>query len=435
MLYAKPKLPGSTAPYVTSQSVGVTGLVDKRTPGECVLHVGMMDNLPAFGPCGSPGKVDTLLFKKLATPRAIRGPLPKSGYYECAANSTDCHWTSLADSSLIVEQPIPVSLNKLATTKHTAIFPYTATTPIRFTASRSPDSVRAGSGKFPHPIAITFWQWIGADSTRRASTCPFSPPPAVLYCDFKPLEAGRMIVKAYTGGWEQTNSVTVQCLVSDGDSALNDYGSDYRVRQELLDLLKKGNADSSVTAGWNASNPRGWRRETAMVIWRLANGGAFYTVPVDDPNATQCGMQIPPSMTDPNNPPVPGATLYATAHAHVDTANEEKFCKSPMLIDGRWVNVPEQPSEALDPTKERIFHVLDDSVSGASPSDWQTMLATGVPMFIISKNGFAYKIETLEVLPWTHEPKFRVYRAFDGKTSAPMTDEEKRCSWVPKYRG
>ncbi len=244
-----------------------------------------------------------------------------------------------------------------------------------------------------------------------------------------------MVVKAYTGGWEQTNSVTVQCLVSDGDSALNDYSSDYRVRQELLDLLKQGNADSSVTAGWNASNPRGWRRETAMVIWRLANGGAFYVVPVNDPNADACHITIPNSAVDNNNPPVPGATVHATAHSHIGNPDDELFCNGPLLFNGKWVPVAEKPSDTADVGKVRIATPPQDSSSVASPDDWRNMFQRNVPSYVISKNGFVHKLDDLDVLPWTDVPKSRIYRAFDGKTSAAMTTAEKRCTWVPKYQG
>lgn len=432
-LIAQDPLPNASAQYVyPGGGVGVTGWIDTRTDGGCILHVKISDNLPGFGPCASPGITDTLVFEANARPRAIRGPLPNSGLYECSNWHDNCHTTNIFDYSEIIEKPIPVALNKLKTTKHTATFP--ANGGVKFTASRTPDSIWVRNGKFAHPITVTFWQWIGADTTRLASNgyCLF--PTSNLACTFYPQESGRMIVKAFTGGWEQTNSVTVQCLVSNGDSALNDYSSDYRVREELRDLLRQGNADSANTAGWNASNPRGWRRETAMVIWRLANDGGFLTVPVNDPSADACHITIPPSSYNNNNPPVPGATVYATTHAHVSNPGDELFCEGKTArMNGRRRDYAAKPSDTLDASKARRAAARQDSTNSGSDRDWNRVSERGVPTMLIAKNGFAYKLETLDVVPWFDVPLARAYRAFKGTTDAPITDAEKRCTWVPKY--
>lgn len=77
---------------------------------------------------------------------------------------------------------------------------------------------------------------------------------------------------------------------------------------------------------------------------------------------------------------------------------------------------------------------IQDSTTAGSPDDWENMFEREVPSYIIAKNGFAYKLDDLDVLPWTDVPKTRVYRAFDGRR-LPITDAEKRCTWVPKYNG
>lgn len=127
--------------------------------------------------------------------------------------------------------------------------------------------------------------------------------------------------------------------------------------------------------------------------------------------------------------------MYATAHSHPVNPGDELFCKGPLLYNGQWINVPEAPTDTVDVGKVRIGAFAQDSVSGGSTDDWLNMYERDVPTFIISKNGFAYKLDDLDVLPWTDVPKSRVYRAFDGKTNAAMTTAEKRCTWVLKYQG
>lgn len=171
-LNAKDKLPNASPNYVwPSRPVGATGNVDNHTDGVCILNLSVSDNygpLPSFGVCGATPKVDTLLSRKIQTPWIVRGPLPVKHLYECSNVTDICHWLNPGDASTVRERPVVVSINKPTPSKRAATF----VTPqsISFTASKTPDSIRVGSGTFLHPMAITLWQWIGADSTRNPNS-------------------------------------------------------------------------------------------------------------------------------------------------------------------------------------------------------------------------------------------------------------------------
>ncbi len=387
-MYAEPKLPNASSQYVyPGGPVGVTGWADPRTDGGCILHVKISDGLPGFGPCASAGITDTLLFARLATPRAIRGPLPNSGLYECSNYHDNCHSVLLSDFSTIVEQPIPVTLNKLKTSKRTAMFP--ANGGVTFTASRTPDSIWVRNGKFAHPITVTLWQWIGADSTRLTSNayCLFAT--ANPLCTFYPQEAGRMVVKAYTGGWEQTSSVTVQCLAMPADSALNDSTNDFQVREGLREALAASNPDSAPESGWNASSPKGWRQEVGGVIWKLPNAGGYQFVQYIDPNATACRNSLPVSRYEAVATPVPGAEPYGSFHTHPNLPLVEAVygCAGKTMLNGVEVPFAQYPGDTsstgalLPPGAVAV----EDSARAGSNGDWNYAHNFGLPMFIMKK--------------------------------------------------
>jgi hypothetical protein len=379
---------------------------------------------PGFGTCGDPAKVDTILSKKLQAPWIVRMSLPLKHFNECSIATDICHSLNPGDASPVRERPVPVSLNKLKSNKQTSTFPAPAN--IVFTASRTPDIIHVGTNWYQVPMDVTLWQWIGADSTRNPLPWPsagcHSPYDATI-CNYGPYESGRMIVKAFVGGYQQTNSVTVQCPVYDGDPALNDTTSDFRLRGELLDLLVDGNADSSKTAGWDASNPGGWRHEAGSVTWRLANGGGLLTLPVDDPNADACHITVPTSAYDENNPPVPGATVYSVNHAHVSEPGEELFCRGWTWHNWRVRRYAARPSDTLDASRVRRAVAKQDSLNGPSPADWDRVEERQKPSFVVQKNGFVYKA----MRPWGAD-SLHVYRAAKGKT-----DADRRCAWAKKY--
>jgi hypothetical protein len=369
--------------------------------------------------------VDTVKYAKNSTFIMKRGLSPYQNSYDCDPwGVATCH--SIPDGSQSVrERPIAVTLNPPSPSKRVWNFA-AGQADIIFTASRTPDSLTIAGNRTSMPITMTLWQWIGADSTRLGVTgyCGMAAWPR---CEFYPKESGRMITKGFTGGWEQTSSVTVQCLVYDADPALNDSTSDFSVRTALRDMLDRGNADSSTTAGWTQDHPGSWAHEVGLVTWQLPNGGGFLNIPVDDPNADECQMTIPPSAYDENNPPVPGATVYAVSHAHVVTPGKELFCPGQkVFFNTRYRSYPSQPSDTLNWPGPRRAAGVQDSTHAGSVADWDRVFERNRPTFIVSKNGFAYQLFTL---PWTIVPQQHVYRAFGGTAS------ERKCAWAKKYNG
>lgn len=252
-LIAAPKLPGASSYYIfPSRYVPATGGVDHHPDGNCYLGLNVKDNygiLPPFGDCGGAVKVDTLLTRKNNPVLITRGPLPTTHYYECSTTSDKCHSLNPGDGSTVRQRPIPVTL-RLKPSRKTSRF--LTLDSLVFTASMTRDSIFVGGVMYaiPKPV-ITFWQWIGADTTRNPVP-PWTSPchsSTSLTCRYTPYEAGRMIVKAVLGGWEQTATTSVQCLLPDpstppttfpypSDSILNDSLGDFAVRAGLLDACQ-----------------------------------------------------------------------------------------------------------------------------------------------------------------------------------------------------
>lgn len=412
------------------RSVDARGEYDFRIndPSHCALRLSVggpgIDN-SSFGDCTALElKVDTTKLVGSATLK--RGLSPYQNSYDCDPwGVAVCHTVPEAAQSVRL-RPITVTLNKPKPSKKAWNFA-AGQADIMFTASRTPDSLTISGARTPMPVTMKLWQWIGADSTRLGVTgyCANSAFPN---CNFYPRESGRMVIKAFTGGWEQTNTASVECLVSGGDAALNDSTSDFSVREILLDELDRGFSDSSSTAGWDANNPKGWRHEVGTVIWRLPNGGGFLTVPIDDPEADACHMNFGNSM-DTQNPPVAGATLYAISHAHVTPDSQEVFCKGSFKKNGKIVKFAERPSDTTDASRQRRIAAPKDSVNGGSRADWNSVYATGIPNFVVQKNGMVHRLGIPEVyIPFLPRNQ-KVYVASKGKSEA-----DRRCAWVKKYK-
>lgn len=425
-----PPAPGASSYYqYPGSSVDARGVYDFRIndPSNCALRLfvfGPAINNSSFGDCRTGGlKTDTTKFVGAATLK--RGLSPYQYSYDCDPwGSATCHTIADANQSVTL-RVIPVTLNKPTPSKR--VWNFAASQgDIIFTASRTPDSLTIGGGRTPMPVKMTLWQWIGADSTRLPITgyCGNGAFPS---CHFYPRESGRMVTKAFTGGWEQTTTATVACLVNGGDAALDDSTSDFQLRETLLDQLDRGLSDSSSTAGWDASNPKGWRHETGTVIWRLQNGG-FMTVPVDDPDGDACHLNFGGSI-DPQNPPVPGATIYGISHAHVTPAGQELFCKGSVKKNGKTVKYAERPNDTTNAARQRRWAGAQDSTNGGSRADWNLVYSMGKPDFVVEKNGMVHRLGIPDVyIPFLPRNQ-KVYVASNGKTEA-----DRRCAWVKKYK-
>jgi hypothetical protein len=422
-LNAKTKLDGASSNYVfPSRPVGATGGVDNHTDGVCYLGLTLQDGygaLPSFGLCGASVKIDTLLSKKLQTPWITRGPLPVRHYYECSTWSDVCHYLNTADYSTVRERPVPVTLAKRLWAS--AATPDTLyVSPIDFKASFTPDSITVGGGKAAHPYHVTLWQWIGADSTRDpVLTGPGKGPgcASTLLCTYKPPESGRMTVKVFVGGWEQTSSVTVQCLVNPGDSALNDSTNDFLLRTVLQQALEHADTGAIPGANYDPVLKRGSRHETGGINWRLPNGAGFQSVEYDDPRSTQCNYHYPHNPT----PPVSGATVESYFHTHSTNPGEDYYaCFDSVNIDGRWVK---QPRYSGDPdATPGVPHTVGPDVGGGSEPDWGNV-QMGKAEYIIHKadstrNGYAAKLAPF-IIPDQNPNIWNVFGPKAGK-----------CTWV-----
>jgi len=434
-LVATTPISGHSSYYVfPGGPVGVTGRIDPHPNGEtpCVLNLSLSDGygpMPSWGPCEAPAKIDTVLYRRLAAPTAKRGPLPYKHFYDCSTWSDVCHSTISGEYSEIHERPVPVVINKLTASQRLASF--ASPVPITFRASKTPDSIHVGGAVAPHPMAITLWQWIGADSTRNPdlawAVCHSN---GLMNCTYNAYESGRMTVKAFVGGWEQTSYTSVECLVSSGDSSLNDTTDDFKVREEILNMLARSNADSSSFAGWNASNPNGWRHETNVATWRLPGGG-YQAVPYDLPGSTACGTPSGAPLT----PPVPGATLYSWSHDHPTPKGQRLYCPGRIMFNGVEVQRASRPGD-VDPATGQLrpWQVAakddDSTVAGSvagSRTDWSQvqMPAPYLRSFIMSYDGTVYQLAQWPGPPY---PRFWMkYRAFGGSPS------ERKCAWVKKY--
>ncbi len=423
--------PGASPYYqYPGASVDARGVYDFRIndASNCALRLwvgGPSISSSTFGDCTAGQlKVDTT---KLVGPATLkRGLSPYQNSYDCDPWGTAvCHTVPDASQSVRL-RPIPVTLNTPKPSKRAWNFA-AGQADIIFTASRTPDSLTIAGARTPMPVTMKLWQWIGADSTRLGVT-GYCGNGAFPNCHFYPMESGRMVTKGYTGGWEQTSSVTVQCLASPTDPAVNDSTSGFNIREDLLEVLVTSNADSLPEAGWNGSQLRGYRHESGGVIWQLPNGGGFVFVPYEDPLATQGSYHLPDSELDLARAPVPGATPYATVHSHPNNPDDDVYGATYRMADGALARFARFPGDSLpDGSLRRVpTKAKDNPTHAGSSADWKSVRRRGnLPDIIVAKEGFVFRLNvpgpTGPEVSWPYRTK--------GGTAA-----ERKCAWVKKYK-
>lgn len=221
------------------------------------------------------------------------------------------------------------------------------------------------------------------------------------------------------------------------DFIANDTTNDFSAREELLEALSLANPDSSPTAGWNASNPKGWKNETPGILWKLPNGGGYQFVPNNDPTSNACHANFSPSDFAPSAAPVPGATPVAGVHVHPSQWFERVYgCDS--LYDQRGVKVlPAQfPGDVDENNQPRPIprHPMEDENFAGSDADWRWVdspLTNGMPMFIMTKHGEAFLLQNPVTgdLRGPHKTWPVTEIALHNSLAA------RRCAWVKKYKG
>lgn len=423
-LNAKPKLPNGGGNYVQAGDFGATGGVDHHN-GVCFLNLNLQDNygnLSSFGQCEATPKIDTILSRKLQAPRITRSAMPSNFPYECANDEyTICHWITAGSSSTVRERAIPVTLNKLKSSKRVSSFATSES--ISFTASKTPDSIYITGGGLM-PMAITYWEWIGADSTRN-STPPWAGPchsNGSVGCTYTVYESGRMVVKAFTGGYEQSSSTTVQCLMTPDDPMLNDSTGDFGLREALMDAMDRSNPDSSPGVGANSLHA-GYRRETGGVVWLLPDS-SYLSVRMDDFGATEC--HYAPTA---GAPPVTGAIPVAVYHTHPSEKNDPIYgCdKSTNGVGPRQY----QGGPGVLPTMDDPVNTGGGSgwKKGDTKGDWPYADSNEVPVFILQKDGTAWRLTPHFQGPKKNNPFH--WSAFGNKYDP--AHPAGKCTWPKKY--
>lgn len=142
---------------------------------------------------------------------------------------------------------IPVTIRPVKAVPRTAPFSSVAYQQVTFTTGANPDSITIGAARLPMPITTTSWVYTAGDGTLDGNMCAGGFPTVTCYPYLH--KAGRMVVKAFVGGWEQSSSITVQCKMGPDDSTLNDSTSDFSVRSAMLAALDTSNVDSLPGAG------------------------------------------------------------------------------------------------------------------------------------------------------------------------------------------
>lgn len=311
--------------------------------------------------------VDTIPVKGSGTAR--RGSMPYEDTNACLPSPT-CHSVS-GSAQYVTVNALPVTLNKLIATPRLVNFAAVSYAYVDFNASRNPSQFTTDGNATATPITITGWIYDAVDGVDEQvwASCP--PGFSTLLCHVPLHRAGRMKVKAFTGGWEQTSTITIQCPVA-GDSILNDSKGDFAIRSALQNALDSSNADSAVDAGFAPGSKRGYRIETGGVIYRMPDS-SYIAVFVRDPAATQC--HYAPDLSQVTPPP--GAVGVAIFHTHPDYEGDVSYgCRRDPKTHVEYQQYPGGPgAQALsDP----------EGNGGGSGTDWDTA-NHGYPVYVISK--------------------------------------------------
>ncbi len=426
--------------YPGRSDVTATGLYDGRQDTGCAMNlsvVGALFNGGNFGTCGSAQQINiSKIVGGSVTVR--RGPPPKENSYDCDPwGQATCH--SVSGSQSVRLRPVPVALKAKASPK---VVNFAAgTTPVTFTGFLNPDSLTVQGGRQPFTFALTSWQWITADSNRVVTltsvpSCVFpSGVAATRNCIFTPQGSGRMVLSGFAGGYQQTGSTSVQCFTSPADFIANDTANDFSAREELLEALSLSHSDSSPTAGWNASNPKGWKNETPGVLWKFPNGGGYQFVPYNDPSSTACRASLPPSTYAPSAAPVPGAEPVAGVHVHPNKWFEPIYGCDSVDVKGVKVRGAQSPGDVDENGQLRPVgtQLPEDEIRAGSDPDWRWVQdSNGLPMFIMTAVGYALRLDDPMTgnLRGPHKswPITKFALDFGGEAA-------RKCAWPKKYEG
>jgi len=285
-------------------------------------------------------------------------------------------------------RPIPVVMKQVKASPHAvnfnaAGFQYQQVT---FTTGPTPDSLTIGGARKATPFIATSWVYTAADGTLDGNMCNGGFP--ILMCQPYLHKSGRMVVKAFVGGWEQTSSVTVQCLTNPADSILNDSTSDFAVRGAMLAALDTSNVDSLPGRGYDSMLMRGWKHESGGPVFKMNDSTTKpFFLPSGDSIGTEC-LYVPD--VHPTLPP--GAVrLAAVFHTHVTEYNKPVFgCPD----EGKQ-RFAKSPADTLPTANPRLPYKLSriGTNGGGSDADWTTADSAHVPVYVVEKGGRVWRLD------------------------------------------
>ncbi|MDQ6769370.1 MAG: hypothetical protein M3Z54_05235 [Gemmatimonadota bacterium] len=413
-----------------SGSVGATGVSGGRNGCDFNAKVFFGQMAYGFGPCGAGAAWDTLLVQGQGFIRQGSFPLDFTSpdNSDCPPHTTGtCHVQELTDISFTV-WPYPALMVPVTASPRAVAFNSVDYQQVTFTTGPNPAKIPIGGVLVTDTMTTTSWVYTAADGTLDGNMCSGGYP--ILVCRPYLHKSGRLVVKAWVGGWEQTSTITVQCLVG-GEPALDDSLNDFRIRGDLLDVLVTSNADSSPSAGWTGQdwNRQLSRHESGGVIWRLANGGGYVFVPYEDPTSDAVHYHLADSAYAPSAAPIPGATPYAAVHDHPTKEDSVAYGWNSMAVmpDGGTTACSRHPGDMMadgyNPAPLCQKAPEDTLTWKGDGGDSAFVAHSRMPFFQITNGGFVWRLN----YPQTNPATATRFRPSGGSVA------QRKCAWVKKY--
>jgi hypothetical protein len=401
-----------------TQSVGATGASGGRNGCDlnATLSFGMVSY--GFGSCGMGAKWDTVLAQGQGIIRQGSFPLDFT-----SVDNSDCPPLTSGSCHSMDQPPPDISFTvwaypalmvPVSASPRIVNFASVSYQPVTFTTGANPPTVVIGGVTHADTMTTTSWVYTAGDGTSDGDlsvVCKGGYPR--LTCSPNLHKSGRLVVKGLVGGWEQTSSVSVQCLVSPGDSVLNDTTGDFAVRDSVRNMYYRGNADSSSRSGFNITHPGwsgGWVHETGIDVWKAA--GQTVVDSITPTFSDQCNLNGNPT------PPVANAALTADMHLHPTAPPDTVYCQATVeRRPGHPIQIARTPQEAA---QGRPVGLAPPDTS-ADRADRSFANSHHVREYVLMKDGRLLRIDPVanDSLP---NPQ-TWFRPFGG------TSAQQKCSW------
>lgn len=231
-----------------------------------------------------------------------------------------------------------------------------------------------------------------------------------LTCDFAPSTSGYLRVLVNTIGGnvisKSQHITVVKCPT--GDPVLDNLA----VRQDLVNLMKASNPDSTPGSGINPADwiNTGWKKERALWVIRRGDG-SYYTQPAPG-QATECSIRPDFQSFVLGD----GEELRALVHTHPARAGEKTFgdCVA-MLPDGTVQHVARFPGDAY----VQGYAQREWNTGGGSLADWSVAAGSQIDVYVMTKSGEIWR------LPAGKEWKDR----FSDRASRRKYWKKGSCTW------